>query len=61
MEVSVCVMQGDMCPAASVWQKVNHRLMAEALECEGTFSSIIAVQFGLHSGSQIVYLSCTCD
>ena len=54
MEVSVCVMQGDMCPAASVWQKVHHRLMAEELECEGTFSSIIAVHFGLHSGLQIV-------
>lgn len=61
MEVSVCVMQGDMCPAASVWQKVHHRLMAEEFECEGTFSRIIAVHFGLHLGSEIVYFSSMCD
>jgi hypothetical protein len=61
MEVSVCVMQGDMCRAASVWQKVHRRVMAEELECEGTFSSIIDVQFGLHSGSEIVYFSSMCD
>ena len=54
MEVSVCVIQGDMCPVASIWQKVHRGVMAEELECEGTFSSIIAVHFGLPSGLQIV-------
>ncbi len=54
MEVFVCVIQGDMCPVASIWQKVHRRVMAEELECEGTFSSIIAIQFGLRSGIQIV-------
>ena len=61
MEVSVCMMQGDMCPLASVWHKMLRRLMAEELECEGTFSSIIAVHFGLPSGLQIVYFSSMCD
>ena len=54
MEVSVCMMPGDMCPLASVWHKMLRRLMAEELECEGTLSSIIAVHFGLPSGLQIV-------
>ena len=60
-ELSVCVMQRDMCPVASVWQKVDHRLLAEELECEGTFSTIIAVHFGMHSGSEIDHFSSKCD
>ena len=61
MEVFVCVIQEDMCPVASIWQKVHRRVMAEELECEGTFSSIFAVHFGLPSGSEIVYFSSMCD
>ncbi len=38
-ELSVCVMQRGTCLVASVWQKVDHRLMAEELDAEVTDST----------------------